>query len=190
MESLYNSESQLMCIVCPVPPDLIMAEDFETLYKYSLDKTDFDLEITSLKQEQELLNYITRFTVAIFNSRGRSHVSLPGVLIAGISYSVYPSTYPMATVIGETVTKGEIVMGTMDEDNFEEKLHRRLRKWVGCRGSDRLLSDEELGCINVEFTPVGNHGNSVCTVYVCPTWEVSILMTSELSHYNYSPNHH
>ena len=106
------------------------AEDFHTLYKYSLDKTDFDLQITSLKREAELLNYIVRFTVAIFNSRDQSLSSspLPGVLIAGISYSVYPSG-TMATV-----TKGEVVMVTIDETGFEERLCEKLKQQIGCHG--------------------------------------------------------
>ena len=82
----------------PLPPslslsiiDLLSEQDFSTLYSYSLDKTDFDLQITSLKDEDKLLHYITRFTVAIFNTRYRSSPScLPGVLVAGVTYSVYP----------------------------------------------------------------------------------------------------
>lgn len=147
------------------------AEDFHTLYNYSLDKTDFDLQITSLKQEAELLNYIVRFTIAIFNNRDQSTTPLPGVLIAGISYSVYPSG-TMATV-----TKGEVVMVTVDETGFEERLCEKLKQQIGCHGSRRLLTDEEVGCVKVEFAPFGNHGNSAVIVYVCPTWEVSTQLS-------------
>ena len=146
--------------------DLLSEQDFSTLYSYSLDKTDFDLQITSLKDEDELLHYITRFTVAIFNSRYRSSPScLPGVLVAGVTYSVYPG-HPNPT------TRGEVVMTTVDKDNFEKKLHDWLKDLISCHGNDRLLSKEELNCVKVEFAPVSNHGNSLFTVYVCPTWEV------------------
>ena len=136
------------------------------LHSYSLDKTDFDLQITSLKDEDELLHYITRFTVAIFNTRYRSSPScLPGVLVAGVTYSVYPG-HPNST------TRGEVVMTTVDKDNFEKKLHDWLKDFISCHGNDRLLCKEELNCVKVEFAPVSNHGNSLFTVYVCPTWEV------------------
>ena len=63
-------------------------------------------------------------------------------------------------------------MTTVDKDNFEKKLHDWLKDFISCHGNDRLLSKEELNCVKVEFAPVSNHGNSLFTVYVCPTWEV------------------
>ena len=92
---------------------------------------------------------------------------MPGVLVAGVSYSVYPNT-------PEPITKAEVVLTAIDKNTFQEKLNKHLKKFVGCHGSDRLLSNEELGCVKVEFVPVGNHGNSVLVVYICPTWEVCV----------------
>ena len=88
--------------------------------------------------------------------------------------------YPDPTDSMATDTKGEVVMTTLEEQYFEETLQERVSRDVRCHGSNRLLSDEELGCVKVEFVPVGDHGNSVLTLYVCPTWEVSILMTFAL----------
>ena len=91
--------------------ELLAAKDFHTFYSYTLDNTDFDLDITSLTDERELLRYISHFTVAIFNSRDRSPTScLPGVLIAGLFFTVLPD---MPT----PVTKGEVVMAMVDKDD-------------------------------------------------------------------------
>ena len=47
--------------------------------------------------------------------------------------------------------RGEVVMVTVDKADFEAKLHEQLWRSVGCHGSNRLLSDEELACVKVEF---------------------------------------
>ena len=156
------------CIPSPLPPGLLSARDFSTLYSYSLDKKDFDLCVTPLRCEEELLCYITHFTVAIFNTRHRSTTSccLPGVLIAGVTYTTHPG-HP------NPVTTAAATMTTVSSDDFEDKLHHRLRKCVGCHGSSRLLSDEELSCVKVEFETINNYGNSLFIVYVRPTWEVT-----------------
>ena len=124
--------------------DLLAAGDYVTLYDYSLHNTDFDLEITNLRHKEELLRYITRFIVAIFKSRDRSTLCLSGVLVAGLSFTVFPGNL-------DPITGGEVVMVTVDKADFEAKLHEQLWRSVGCHGSNRLLSDEELACVKVEF---------------------------------------
>ena len=155
-------------LLISLSPDLLARGDFKTLYHYSLNTTSCDLLFSSLSEEGSLIDYLVRFTVAIFNSRDRSSSALPGVLIAGVQFSVCPST----TVPGETVTEAIVVKATIEENKFEENLREELRR-VRCHGSDRPLSDRELECVRVEFAAAGNHGNNIFCVYVCPSWEVS-----------------
>ena len=119
--------------------------------------------ITSISEERPLIDYLVRFTIAIFNCRDRSSSALPGVLIAGVRFSVYPST----TIPGETVTEVLIVRATVEEDKFKENLQEELRR-VRCHGSDRPLSDGELSCVRVEFTAGGNHGNNLVCICDSP----------------------